>query len=279
MLILLAFLTGFGLGSYLSHNWQSRGDLIMARPIGQGGIDYQDGGFSSGGQVYALSGDLGELAARLGSVVTHNREGSVVHIETFEHGLQGWEKTTGGTGAEYMASAEASRSGGYSCKLIAGSDGSRISQIFRKFPYPVLGRYGLEFSVKLGEYTQDIVWNLSYHDGTDEHSYMCKYLVSERTVQVRDENGVFQDIVSDLYLTYAYSGFHAVKLVVDLANDDFVRLIINEVEYDLSDYSAYVFVEDDGPNVRVAIQERSEVGQNGYSYFDDIILTQNEPEH
>lgn len=249
----------------------------MARPNGQGGIDYPDGGFSSGSGVYPMAGDLAELAARLGSVTTHNREGNIIFIETFEHGMTPWFVTEDGANAEVRISNLAYRSSGYSCRLMGGSTASGVAKIFRKFPYPVLGLYGLEFSVLHQTDTEFIDWVLAWHDGTDEHQFYCRYDDVNNIIRVKDTDGNFVTVATGVDLSFTYAPFATIKLVADFVNDEFVRLIINETEHDLSAYPAYVFATADEPNVRVDLRIQGLTGTNGYSYIDDVILTQNEP--
>lgn len=249
----------------------------MARPVSQGGIDYPDGGFASGGGIYPVTLDVGELAARLGCPSTHNREGNVVFIESFEHGLQGWSATGYGTGGEIIISAEKYRSSGYSAKLIAGSDGDKKAVIFRKFPYPTLGLYGLELSFLIEAHTDYVRWRLTHHDGTSEYQFTCEYDVDNRDLNIMDENGDYVTIDSDLYLNYGSAPFHTVKIVADLTTNEYVRAIVNDNEYDLSAYPGYPWAADDGAHVRTNIWIEGEAGHNGFSYVDDVILTQNEP--
>lgn len=249
----------------------------MALPVSQGGIDYPDGGFASGGGIFPLAGDLGELAARMGSVVTHNREGTVVYIETFEHSVQTWHPTTYGTDGEIYVSALRSRSGGYSCKLIADSDGSNCAKVFRSFPLPTLSKYGLEFSWLPEAHTNILEWRLSYHDGVDVHHYNARYRTTENDVQIQVGADSWTTVVTGLDLNYEYADFHTIKTVGDFATDMWVRLIINNVEHDLSVYPAYITDEVAGPDVVPAILIWGDDGYNGFSYIDDIILTQNEP--
>lgn len=249
----------------------------MALPVSQGGIDYPDGGFSSGSGVYPMTGDLAELAARLGSVVTHSREGSIVHIETFEHGLGPWNPTGYGTGAEIYISTTAYRSSGYSCKMTAGSDGSAAAKIFRKFPYPQLGMYGLEFSWQNGQAPDNIQCRLAYYDGTNEHQFSIRYRAAEQDLQVKDSTNTFQTFATGIDLMPGFAGFQTFKLVADFENDEYVRLILNETEHDLSDYTPYIFAETDAPNVRVDIILWGNSGANNWCFVDDLILTQNEP--
>lgn len=249
----------------------------MARPVSQGGIDYPDGGFSSGGQVFPLAGDLGELAARLGSVVTHNREGNIVFIETFESGLSPWNLTASGTGAEVKISNANYRSSGYACLMIGGSDGSRVAQIARRFPYPEVSLYGLETSALLDGNLQYLIVTLELRDGTTAYQFQITYSPSEEEIFVTIPGGVSVSIASDVNLDTGYGLFHTFKLVTDFANDEYLRLIVNEVEYDLSDYSSYSFAQATNPHLWVTVTVYSNPGTNTNIHIDDVVVTRNEP--
>ena len=98
--------------------------------------------------VFAMD-DMAELAARLGSPITFNREGNVLFVSTFEHGVAGFGTTPGGDDAEIVTSALWSRTSGYCCKLVAGKTTPYYALIYKTFPYPTLGSYGLELSFLL----------------------------------------------------------------------------------------------------------------------------------
>lgn len=221
--------------------------------------------------------DHAELAARLGSPNTHDRAGFIVFIESFNFGLGAWESSGAGTGNNVLLVNSPFRTGPFACKLVAGDNGTGSAKLFRKFPYPKLNRYGLEFSVRLGASTGDFLWTLAYHDGTNEHNYTMKYMVTEQEVWIKGATGDYSVLVTDLPLQFLYSPFQTIKMVVDLENDLFVRLIVNETTYDISTYPAYIFAIADSPNVRVDLQQRVVVGGNPSSHVDDIILTQGEP--
>lgn len=242
--------------------------------MARGAPDYSN--VTAGSPLHRLD-DMAELAARLGSPVTHDRTGMIVFIESFSMGLGGWESSGAGTGNDVLLANTPFRTGPFSCKLVAGDNGSGSAKLFRKFPIPVLGKYGLEFSVKIGSDTGDFLWTLAYHDGTSEHNYTMKYMVDEEEVWIKGSDGTYSVLIESLPLMFTYSPFQTIKMVVDFENDLFVRLIINEETHDISTYPAYIFTSSDSPNVRVDLQQRVTVGGNPASYVDDIILTQNEP--
>jgi len=226
--------------------------------------------------VFGLS-DLAEAVARLNSIVTHNREGNVVFLEDFEHGLSRWMVGAYGTGSEVLISAQACRSGGFSCKLVGGLDGARQAEIFRKCPYPALSRYGFEISFLLEAHTEQLSWKLVHHDGVREYQFHCRYNVGDRDLTIQIEDGNFVTVDTDLNLPFQYASFHTAKVIGDFNTHKYVRLVVNNVEYDLSEYSAYPWPNPDGPHARITVFLKSEAGHNGFSYIDDLVLTYNEP--
>ncbi len=221
--------------------------------------------------------DLGEAVVRLGSIVTHDRAGRVVFLDKFEYGLSDWQIALSGTDAEICLVSTPFRSGPFSVRFTAGSDASRQAKLFRKFPYPQLGKYGLEFSWKPESHTSIVAGKLIKHDDTYDREFAFRYILDDQTLSIRDSDGVWQTIDDGLYLDYQYAPFHTFKIVGDLETLEFVRLIVNENVYTDLPYYAYPYAADDGPNVRVDIIVNGDEGFNGFSYIDDVILTQSEP--
>lgn len=235
-----------------------------------------DWGHGKAETVYSLVADLAELAARLRSPVTHNREGNVIALETFEGGLGAWTGTGYGTGSDVALSALYPRTGSYSCLLTGGEDGDAAAKIVRRFPAPTLGNYGLEFSFLLGGGEDRVQWILTYNDGSQDTHFSCRIRLAEEQVQVQDENEDWQTVVSDFYLGYSLPGYAVVKTVADFVNGTFLRVITNSIETDISSYSGWTEVSDTGPSVTVTLWVYSESGEKSYLFVDDIILTQNE---
>lgn len=221
--------------------------------------------------------DMAELAARLGSPVTFNREGNVLYMDALENGLTPWATTTAGTGAEVIVSNAWHKLGDYSCKLVCGSDGGQIAKIDRWFPYPVLTKAGLELSFTLDAYIDIINIIFMLFDGTNRYQFYVKYDVDNTKIQIRTPSG-YVDVVTGLTLEVIGSGlFHVLKLVGDCNTKYYQRLIVNDTETDLTAYQAHSTADATSPSIQAWIEARGDAGQNAVMYVDDIIITQNEP--
>lgn len=226
--------------------------------------------------VYGLN-DMAELAARLGSPITHSREGNVIFVETFEAGLQPWNPTEEGAGTEIRISNENYRSSGYSCRMITGTGAGAHAVIYRRFPYPVILTYGLEFSVLLNGIYDELVATLEYNDGEVRHTFSIRYVRADEEIQIYNEAGAWVTVEEGVQLLSGYGLFHTFKLVVDLRTLAFCRLLVNHDVTDLGDYFAFDEENVQSPHILVSLDFITGEGYAPYCYVDDIILTQNEP--
>jgi len=220
--------------------------------------------------------DYGELAARMGSPVIFDRAGIVVFMDTFEHGLTGWQLTASGTGASVAISTEAARMGAFSVKMVTGDDETNASQLYRRFPYPELSKYGFESSILFGSTVRYMIWTIALRDGTNEHQFQIMYTPGDEEFVVTIPGGSSIAILEDIVLDTGYGLFHNVKLVADFDNLKYVRLAVNEQIVDLSDYEPYTFPHDSNPHLGVTFTLYGNDGDNDVVYVDDVIVTQRE---
>lgn len=226
--------------------------------------------------VHGLA-DLAELAARLGSPVTFNREGNVLFLETFEHGIKNWTIAAYGTGGEYRWSAEKSRMGSYSCLLIPGTDGAQTAQMARQFPYPVFSRFGVEMGVQAAGDPLRMDVTLYVYDGTTRQGYTARYDHVNERLQLQLAGATWQTVAENVLWSEGAFLFHTIKLVADLNEAAFVRLIFDNEEYNIEAYSAFEAADATAPAIWVWFTCLTQTGLTTNFYVDDIIITQNEP--
>ena len=225
--------------------------------------------------VFAMN-DMAELAARLGSPVTFNREGNVLFVSAFEHGLAGFGLTPAGTDAEIITSAMWSRSGGYSCKLVAGKATLFYAQLYKTFPYPTMGKFGFELSFLLDTDVTQLDVELWIYDGTYQTIYVVRYDPAADVVKVRTSAASYPTVVSDVALSASVTIFHTLKLVVNSVTRQYERLLLNNSEYDLTAYSGYSIDNPVQAKMQIRVTDTGVVNKNAVVYLDDLILTQNE---
>lgn len=234
------------------------------------------GMYSIASTIYKLA-DMGELAARLGSIVTHDRRGDVIWLDNFESNINKWLQTTVGVGASIALSAEAARNGGLSAKLITGNAINNYAQIAKAVPYPVLSNMGFEISfvvhddMSLYRMWQRIYTGVLALTGSIQYSHALK------TLYYLDSGNVYQVIAVGIDLEDDIHLFHTMKLVVDYVNGKYKRLILNEHTYDLSAYDIYSVASGFNRYMLIWFEGLTAVAANTPFYVDDAIITQNEP--
>ena len=239
----------------------------------RGAPDYSDE--RAYGPLHRLD-DQGELAARLGSIVTYERGGRVIRLETFENGRSLWSTEEYGSGADIALSSERAMSGGYSLKFVTGGDGAVAAKSTYQVPYHVLSRYGVGYC-----FTHDP--NLRYHysfiylrDGSNVEEYCVAYDIQNDRILIRVPGPAWQTVKSDIDLKTDGWLFHSHKLIVDVEEKAYYRLVIDNEVVDLSDYGPYITESDDPPYLEIAIQFTGWAGSNYSTWVDNVVITQDE---
>lgn len=226
--------------------------------------------------VYKLQ-DMAELAARLGSINTYDRRGETIWMDDFEDNIAKWRISTAGTGASITLSTDEARNGAKSAKLVAGSDGAHMAQMYKYFTYPVLSKIGLEVSISRKANVKDFILNLNIFDGTYKHAAEIMITTATNQVDYLDKYGSFQKLTTIPPFSGSDSDFQTIKFVVDFVNEKYAYFKIFGVEHDMSSYAYWKDPSSTQNRAWARILNTGDAGANGIIYVDDVIITQNEP--
>jgi hypothetical protein len=235
-----------------------------------------DWGLTSATAVVYPVTDVGELAARLGSPVTHDRRGDVIWWDDFEWGLAKWITGAGGTGASVALSTATARNGRASVLLTAGSTAGNFARLERYNPYPVLSMFGEEVSVALGSPIEDFQVLLYLSDGQEMTQFAIRYNDANSRLEYTDSTGAWLPFATSKSLFRDLTLFHTLKMVIDGRTRQYVRAVVDDATYSLGGLGAYVSPNLSAPNLRLQLLLHGRVGFNDRVYVDDVILTQNE---
>lgn len=246
-------------------------DYSQRKPVGQVPV----------GPVHT-STDVAELAARLGSPITHDRRGNVMLVDDFGSGIQGWSVSGSGAGWAVIPSSKRARSGGFSCKLTTGAVSGGLANIARYLPYPTLSKLGFELAFTMRQHIYEYHLYIYVYDGTNRHKAKVRYLYlgpppGNDILQV-DDNGTWTDLATGLYAYASEYEFHIMKLVADFVTKKYTRLIFDDLEYDISSYNLESEANPTGSHMLAHFQVVNDATAFNYNcYADDAIITQNEP--
>ena len=222
--------------------------------------------------------DMGELAARLGSINTYDRKGQTIWQEDFEDGIVKWWTNVTGAGGSVASSVETARNGGKSAKLVSGTTAGNLAQMSRFVSRAVSSRIGVEISYTTSNDVGTHDLTIYTNEGDIDFVPAIRYDPVLKILYYYNDLGVFVAFAADVMTYKAINYFAQMKLVFDLDTGYYVKCLFGADEYDLSEYK---FPQGGGLNlnwlgVNYKVTSRA-TPTTSTTYLDDVILTQNEP--
>lgn len=229
--------------------------------------------------IWGVSAQAGtyDLTARLGSIAIYDRRGQIYWWDTFAGGLNHWTYGIIGTGGSVSITAEYSNLLPYCAKLVAGDDPSGWAQIIARVRRPQDTKFGLQFSFSPDTYVQQAEGMLRIYTGTQLFYIGARWDQVNNNLDVYVRGGTWATIDASPNLRVVDGMFHTMKVVGDLVNQTYIRLLLNNKEYDISTELIQVDASTEDPHSDVRITDYGGTGINPVCYIDDVILTAQEP--
>lgn len=221
--------------------------------------------------------DLAELAVRLGSINVFDQRGDVIFLEAFEHGLGRWLKSLYGDNAAIIVDATVWKTGGYSTRMTPGTTGAVGAELTAAMYYPRTTKIGLEVSFATEKVFDEIHARVYLYTGTAAQEFHFRYDLTNKTLDVLDSVLGWTTVASDVAFAQTVQNWHTMKVVADLATLQYTRIIFDNAEYDVSQYSFVTAASSARSSMRASILVLGTGSANLHVYVDDIILTQSEP--
>jgi len=238
---------------------------------------FPDYGQTAGQSVVYPLLDVGEAAARLGSIVTYDRRGDVVWFDDFEHSLRKWESTLGGLGARADISLAIQRHGDFSVLLCSGATDPFFSQIGTRVYLPGLTRCGFEASFAIANLTDRVTLTLVIYTGSRVLWGAVQWAINGQLHQYLDADGVWQTLAINQVPYVGSHAFHTMKLVIDPDSEEYTRILIDGAVYEPATPGVIAADNSTPAQINPFITNIGFTPMTRYVYVDDVIITQNEP--
>lgn len=226
--------------------------------------------------VYGLD-DIGEGVARLGSPVLWDRRGDVIKVVDFRHGLQGGNTTAvGGTTAVDLYTGYA-RYGAYSIQVFCDDVANAEASWGFYCPYSIGGAFGFEVSFALIQLTQTLILSGTVYADADAWEYYIEIRPEDQEIWYRHATlGVV--ILGDTpkFHNEAY-WWNTLKVVIDTAMHSYERCLLNGRTYPIRGLPMRHIGGGGFESIGIGVGVMGSGDHEEYTYFDGIILTQNEP--
>lgn len=226
--------------------------------------------------------DIGELAARMGGPDIYDRRGNVIFVDNFEDGINNYTYALGaGAGSAAVWTHEQSASGGYCLKLYGGL-GTASSFTRQWATLNMDSNMGLEVSIAMPafpNFPQLLTIMVVYNDGTTQHNAGARFDNTLGQAFYYNSAGLWVLGNQGAFIPTGGTVFSNLKAVLNLKKNKYVRLMFNQnninIDYLYSQSLPFLSI----PYAYVTVTAQSSPGINSYAYFDNIIITVNEPDN
>lgn len=244
-----------------------------------GGKDIPDWGGTYTNTFFQPLFDDGELAARLGSLVTFDRRGAVVFVDDFNYGLGGWSfHDATGTGSFNLSVAKWHHPP-FAGLLTTGINQNDESYVRRPMAFPGSPRLGFAFLINAATNFHRLRWVIDlYIDGDWYQVYLALGESVSGQLTLTHSSATTTLDTSPNFINGS-DAFNFVKIVVDTSTLIIPRVIVNDTEYDTSAYSLKDLSISGTALINVSVYSKNNrtdsVAQS--TYIDSVILTAVEP--
>jgi len=225
--------------------------------------------------IYPVT-DLGELAARTGSIDVFHRGGNVLWWDDFEAGVLHWLTTTAGAGAAVALDTARAHFGAQSVKLTTGSSAGKYAGIRKYFPIAWANKWAFELAFSPDDAIELLQVSIIYDDKIARYDYVCNVDFSAGEIKIYHDGGTLTTILENLvFETDAHTWYH-LKLIVDLVNQTWWRLLFNDQDVALTAYPGWASATGNNYRIQTLIVADMTTATNQDLWIDDFIVTIND---
>ena len=221
--------------------------------------------------------DVAELAARLGACSTLDRRGNLVWYDDFEAAAAvKWLITADGAGTGAL-STDRSWMGNQSMKTVTDVAVGNDVTLFKSFRLPTERTLASELMFCITGGKPRIQINLIGYTGTNAFQGAVKYDHNVQKLYYYSSTPAWVELTRTDSVATIREPWFLMKLVVDWDTIKYKRFLFGGTTYDLSDIDMYSFEDTSDTCLLISIINQAETAAAATVYFDNFILTQNEP--
>ena len=228
-------------------------------------------------ETTAAVSDMGEVAARLGSIVTYDKRGDVVDFDSCEDAVLRWAVYPGTVNDYARLDSTSVKSGSQAIRLHSDNVSGAGVTITRGIPVLASKRLGFEVSFSRLSTGVNLQLLIYYFTGVKYYLAALKLDNFIRKLYVWNIAGGWTEVADSGYLFEMNFLFSTVKLVADFEALLYQRLLFNPYEHDISSIPLYSFLNTAAPHIMMHISLNNLDAAGGDVWIEDIVWTQAEP--
>jgi hypothetical protein len=220
-----------------------------------------------------------EIAVRNGSISRYDRRGDIVFSTQNKKRITDPLYQTAWSTGTISLSSDRAKSDYRSFKMTTAAVLNDFVALFSILPYANPSPHGLECSFYTIS-TTNYEWRFSIVIYTGARRYQGTAIYNRDTTTLSISVGTVPTVVAlDAALVYFDNLFNQMKIVINPLTGKYVRLMVNDKTYDISNYDLESAVSATGPSINtyVRLTTLNVAGAVRTGYVDDMIITRNEP--
>jgi hypothetical protein len=221
--------------------------------------------------------DLGELAVRLGALTSYDRRGEVIWQDDMSNGLSPWYVDTVGTASVVTTTDQHTDAGPYAILLTSGTTAGDRAGIRRGLAPFNMQRLGMEVSVQFDTLPSSWTFVIQRYTPTGYFEGMVMYNGDTYEVSILVPALGFVVLCTLPPSVSILAHYDYFKLVIDQSTGKYVRLLVNQTEYDISSYSLYTHTAVYPDIWYMSVYNHNHDGTTDTVHIGHVIITANEP--
>lgn len=228
-------------------------------------------------EVAVSISDMGEIAARLGSIVIYDKRGDVVTFDNFEDSILKWSDSFGSASCYARLDTTNAASGSQSLKLHTDAVATNYAALVKAFSVLASKRIGIEWGFSFLEGNRYLELIIQQYDRKTHSQGGIRINPNLKKIYLQKTDTEWTELVDTGTMAFAQYMFAKIKLVVDFATGKYVRLLFSLNEYDISEYDLFSEESTLAPIMYCNLRLHNIGEAEGDVWLDDFILTQAEP--
>lgn len=218
-----------------------------------------------------------ELAARLGSAKSWDWRGNQYYLNDFSKGTGNILKYPAGTGSAITVDPTYWMTGGYSLKMVGGSDGDEWAYINLHLDHPPSLVMGVEVQISGdNDFDHFYIQMKRYLSGKIYWAALKVEPNGAPDMFILNDTGTWTD-VGDNFLGVNIEMFNHMKLVANFDDLRYERAMWGSTEVDLTSYPLYQSGTGYLNQVIITCHLQARSGNNDVRYLDYVLCTVDEP--
>lgn len=221
--------------------------------------------------------DMGELAARMNSIVTYDRRGEVLFMDDFSQGIGTYQKLGSGGVGDFILSTANPLWHGFHGRLVTDTANNANEEFFKQFSSSEIGRIGFETSISMTADTSEVDLKIFQYDGLVQKQFKLIIDNKNNLMQVLNEAGNAVTVIALPWFNSVAGTYRYIKLVCDFDTMKYVRVQIDKFEYDLKDYTGFTSAISEQYGYRVGLIVFTRSAASITADVGHVIITGSEP--